>query len=79
MTFDLPDISGGFPRMRSGHTFCLRQATQAVIFRVISGGLRSPNDSRKALTAGGDGSDTSITYSQEPGTEPFTLLTLRYP
>lgn len=41
-------------------TFCLRQATQAVIFRVMSGGLRSPKDSRKALTAGGEGIEASI-------------------
>lgn len=41
-------------------TFCLRQATQAVIFRVMSGGLRSPKDSRNALTAGGEGSEVSI-------------------
>jgi hypothetical protein len=41
-------------------TFCFRHATQAVILRVISGGLRSPNDSRKALTAGGEGSSMSM-------------------
>lgn len=41
-------------------TFCLRHATHAVILRVMSGGFRSPNDSRKALTAGGEGSDISI-------------------
>lgn len=41
-------------------TFCFRHATQAVILRVISGGLRSPNDSRKALTAGGEGNSISM-------------------
>lgn len=29
-------------------TFCFRQATQAVIFLLISGGLQSPNVSRSA-------------------------------
>jgi hypothetical protein len=40
-------------------TFCFRHATQAVILRVISGGFRSPNDSLRAITAGGEDSDTS--------------------
>jgi hypothetical protein len=31
-------------------TFCFRQATHAVTFRVISGGLRSPKCSRSAST-----------------------------
>lgn len=31
--------------------FCFRQATQAVIFRLMSMGLRSPKDSRRACTA----------------------------
>jgi hypothetical protein len=34
-------------------TFCFLQATHAVIFRLISGGFRSPNDSRNALAGGG--------------------------
>lgn len=32
-------------------TFSLRQETQAVIFRLMSGGLRSPKDSRRAAAA----------------------------
>lgn len=37
-------------RANTQSTFCLRHATHAVILRVISGGLGSPNMSRRART-----------------------------
>ncbi len=33
-------------------TFCLRQATHAVIFRLMSGSFLSPNDSLRDIAAG---------------------------
>jgi len=39
----------------SRFTFCLRQATHAVIFLVMSGGLLSPKESRSAAILGRDG------------------------
>ena len=45
--------------------FCFLHATQAVIFRVISGGFRSPNCSRSAMIAGAEG-EPSIAYQSRP-------------
>ena len=45
-------VHGGVPSLGMAHRiFCLRQATHAVIFLLMSIGLRSPKDSRRACTA----------------------------
>ena len=44
-------------------TFCFRHATQAVILREMSGGLRSPKESRRAMAASGEDLVTSMAMS----------------
>lgn len=44
-------------------TFCFRHATQAVILREMSGGFRSPKESRRAMAAAGEVSVTSMAIS----------------
>ena len=44
-------------------TFCFRHATQAVILREMSGGFRSPKESRRAMAASGEDLVTSMAIS----------------
>ena len=66
VAFDLDNnvgISASLLLYRRALTFCFRHATQAVILREMSGGFRSPKESRKAIAASGDELAISIAMS----------------